>query len=62
MTTTATNLISRTEMACRLGISESHLRNLAYRKEGPPVIKIGRRVRYDTAAVDAWLAERPAAR
>lgn len=43
------------ELADRLGISASKLNKLRCTGDGPPFVKFGRDVLYDTEAVDAWL-------
>ena len=43
--------------AARLGFSVRTLQQWRVKGEGPPFIKLGASVRYDPAAVDAWLDE-----
>lgn len=46
------------EMAERHGYSVSFLTHARVRGDGPPYMKVGRSVRYDVAATDAWFAAR----
>jgi predicted DNA-binding transcriptional regulator AlpA len=41
-----------------LGLSSSTLNKLRVRGGGPPYLKLGRRVVYDTADLEAWSASR----
>ncbi len=51
-------LNSEKEEAARLNLSERTLQAWRTRGDGPPFLKLGRAVRYDPKAVDAWLATR----
>lgn len=44
-----------TEAAMRLGISASFLSKMRREGTGPEYIKLGRSVRYDPDALEAWL-------
>lgn len=46
-------------VAQRYGLNANTLRTLRSRGGGPPFRKIGARVMYAFADVDAWVAERP---
>lgn len=50
-------LLTTREAAAWLGMSEHWLKTSRFRPEldGPPFIKIGRAVRYDTADLNKWL-------
>jgi len=48
-------LLSVTELATYLGVPDSTLYLWRSRGEGPPAVKIGKRLRYRTADVVAWL-------
>ena len=50
-------LLDERELAERLGVSVSTVRNWRYTCQGPPVQKVGRSVRYDITAVEKWLDE-----
>jgi hypothetical protein len=41
-----------------LGVTAKGLRNMRYRGEGPPFVKVGSLVRYRMVDVDRWLDER----
>lgn len=45
------------EAAEVLGVSESHLRRLAKRGEGPPRLELGRRLLFPKGRLHAWLDE-----
>lgn len=49
------------DLADLLQIPLSTLYSWSYRGVGPPVLKIGRHLRYRRAAVEAWLREQEAA-
>lgn len=51
-------LLTEAEQAQRWGIAPKTLANRRWRGDGPPFIKLGRLVRYDPSATDAWIAER----
>lgn len=46
------------EQASRIGIAAKTLDNWRSQRIGPPHYKVGSRVVYDDAEVDAWLAAR----
>jgi prophage regulatory protein len=48
-------LMSPPEVSERLGVPDSTLRYWRHLGEGPEYMKVGRRVRYERASVDAWL-------
>lgn len=51
-------LLPQREIARRFNVSERTLEGMRLRREGPPFVRIGARVvRYDPAAVEAWLRE-----
>ncbi len=54
MTTTETRLRVK-DVARLLDCSEQHVRNLVNRGEIPGAFKIGKLLRFDAAAVQAWL-------
>lgn len=59
---TTVGTVSLIDAAARLGISESHARNLVSRDQFPvPVIRMGRVMRVPTAALDRLLAGNGAA-
>lgn len=45
------------EAAQVLGVSESHLRRMAKRGEGPPRLELGRRLLFPKARLEQWLHE-----
>ena len=53
------NLLKREEAAAFLGITKKTLAEWAFLKKGPPYIKLGKTpqspVRYDPAALKAWI-------
>lgn len=58
MTDTANDddkLLTRPEVAERYGISRRYLEIAVVRGEGPPLIRIGRAVRYRSSDVKAWI-------
>lgn len=48
-------LINENEAARRLGLAVPTLRKWRVHGGGPPFLKLGRAVRYDTADLDAWV-------
>jgi predicted DNA-binding transcriptional regulator AlpA len=50
------NLMTRDEIAAKLKVTRAYLDVAASRGEGPPMLRIGRIVRYDPAQVAEWLA------
>ncbi len=51
-------LLTRQQLAEKLGCTPQHLENLATRGDGPEFIKVGRLVRYRLSSVDRWLNAR----
>jgi excisionase family DNA binding protein len=51
-------LISAAKAAEFLGISDNALAKMRHAGEGPPFLKIGRRVRYRRSDLEVWLAAR----
>lgn len=57
-------LLPETEAAHYIGMSVAYLRmdrcrgHVGGRTPGPPWLKLGRTIRYDTRDLDAWLADR----
>lgn len=52
-------LLSRDDVAYRFGLSRRWLELAAHKGEGPPMVKISRRmVRYRAADIEAWLQAR----
>ena len=50
-------LITTAEAATFLTLSPRTLENWRARQEGPPFVKMGTAVRYDTADLEKWLEE-----
>ncbi|MCK1311802.1 helix-turn-helix domain-containing protein [Bradyrhizobium sp. 45] len=50
--------LTRKEAACYLRLGESTLAKLFVSGDGPPAIKVGRSVRYDSKDLDAWMSSR----
>lgn len=48
--------LDETKAAKRLGVTKGTLANWRSRKYGPPYLKVGRRVEYFEADLDAWRA------
>ncbi len=55
-TAAAKELVTGSELAERLGVSLPTLQRWRYEGSGPPFVKVGRKVRYAAADIDAWLA------
>lgn len=51
-------LLTRPEVASTFGLSKRWLEVAAVRGDGPPMIKIGRSVRYRTGDLQEWIAAR----
>jgi hypothetical protein len=51
-------LLTEAEAAKRLTISQRTLQRLAYRGEGPPRIRLGKRVTYPLDGLIAWARQR----
>lgn len=45
------------EAALTIGVSESHLRRMAKKGEGPPRVVLGRRLLFPKSKLHAWLDE-----
>lgn len=58
----ALKLLTRRELAELLGLAPKTLANWLVAGDGPPVVRLGRAVRYEPAAVRAWLETRGAQR
>ena len=54
---TRSRLLNEKELAERLKVSVSTVRHWRYTYQGPPVLKVGRSVRYSIAECEAWLKE-----
>ena len=50
--------ITTAEASAMTGLAERTLRQYRYIDEGPPFVKLGRRVRYRRGDVEAWMANR----
>jgi excisionase family DNA binding protein len=48
-------LITTKELAAKLRTPEATIRYWRHTNQGPPGVRIGRRVVYDEAEVDAWI-------
>ena len=46
------------ELATELRVARITLQAWRRRKHGPPFVRVGRRIRYQRSAVDAWLRSR----
>lgn len=55
--TTGSDLLDQHEVSEILRIPVGTLAQWRSRKKGPPWAKLGGRVRYDAALLDAWIAE-----
>lgn len=51
-------LLSRVEVQEHFGLSRRYLEIAAVRGDGPPMVKIGRAVRYRTGDIRAWIEAR----
>ena len=51
--------LTKQELAAQLGLSVDALDRLCARREGPPSIKVGRRVLFAHDDVATWLAAQP---
>lgn len=49
-------LLTPAEAAERLGMPEPTLRHWRNARTGPDYVRVGRHVRYEAAALDAWIA------
>lgn len=54
----ADRLLSRAEVEVNFGLSRRFLEVSAVRGDGPPMVKIGRSVRYRVGDVRAWIEAR----
>ena len=51
-------LLTRYEVECRFGLSKRYLEVCAWRGDGPPMVKISRRmVRYRASDIEKWIAD-----
>ena len=51
-------LLTPQEVADCLGLPKSTLYQWHHRNSGPPVLKVGRHLRYRASDVESWLTER----
>jgi predicted DNA-binding transcriptional regulator AlpA len=51
----ARNLITTKKLAAKLRTPEATVRYWRHTNQGPPGVRIGKRVLYDEAEVDAWI-------
>jgi predicted DNA-binding transcriptional regulator AlpA len=51
--------LTEQRVAVRIGFALSTLQSWRSEKTGPPYIRVGRQVRYDEEALDAWQGEQP---
>jgi hypothetical protein len=51
-------LLTEEDLAKLWGVAPTTLANQRWRGDGPPFIKLGRLVRYDSDVADAWAAAR----
>lgn len=58
ITLTPDRLLTRSEVDRHFGLSLRYLEVAAVRGDGPPMVKIGRSVRYCVADLRAWIAAR----
>lgn len=50
-------LLTRTEVEERFGITKRFLELAAMRREGPPIVRLGRSVRYRPSDMRIWIAD-----
>lgn len=50
-------LLRKSDLAKQLSISERHVERLAQAGHLPPPIRLGRVVRYSSAAIEAWILD-----
>ena len=48
--------LTEKEAAALIGIAYSHLGNLRHSNKGPAYLRFGKRVMYETADIDTWIA------
>ncbi len=48
-------LLKTKDAAAYLGLEPGTLENWRYKSQGPPVIHLGKNVRYDIQDLDAWI-------
>lgn len=58
MTLTDDKLLTRAEVQTHFGLSQRFLEIAAVRGDGPPMVKIGRSVRYLVADLRQWIEAR----
>lgn len=51
-------IMSPSELAELLGVSEATLTDWRYRRRGPEFVRVGRLIRYTSDAVVDWIAQR----
>lgn len=51
------NLVTTAEAATILTLSPRTLEDWRYKQIGPPCVRLGSAIRYDTAALEKWLEE-----
>ena len=51
-------MLTRREVAARLGISERTLDRMAERHDGPPMTRVGRQIRFEESSLKKWIRER----
>jgi predicted DNA-binding transcriptional regulator AlpA len=51
-------LLTEDQAAEALGVVKASLRNWASRRQGPPRIRIGRKIYYRLEAINAWIGSR----
>lgn len=57
MTDSSERLLSRDEVEVKYGVTRRYLELAAWRGDGPPMVKLSRRmVRYRQADIEAWVA------
>jgi predicted DNA-binding transcriptional regulator AlpA len=52
----ASRFLTPSQVADRLQVPVSTLYAWSYKRTGPPVAKIGKHLRYDEVALEAWIA------
>ena len=50
------SLLSRDDVVSLYGVSKRYLETAPSRGEGPPIIRIGRSVRYRVVDIETWIA------
>ena len=57
MTAIAHQLVSKSDVSQRLGVSERTLEKLVRARKFPPPLRLGKQVRWAETAVNTWLAQ-----